>query len=269
MKNGKMKSNGSSAGRITDVTCGPVLYETITDWYVNGTYQGTLTTYSWEITCNFSDPGTESVDVPSGVGGSANKTFIGTCSGCDNTKIIIVYDSNGDPVEDPCVGDPLGRMEIMNNNQGYQSNRFGCVRVNIVPTCSSGPYNRFHGGIDLQAEFGTPIYSINDEKVILSQSGSVDFGNWVIVMSGGHYFAYAHLNQPSTLRSGDNVSAGTIISIAGNSGNADDPHLHFAVRKFNGSGKTKTSWNNSEKKNPETFLYTQFNNVGQVIHDCN
>ena len=54
-------------------------------------------------------------------------------------------------------------------------------------------------------------------------------GNYVILDLGhGHFAVYGHL-QPGSLRIkiGDNVSAGQVLALLGNSGNSDAPHLHF------------------------------------------
>ena len=56
-------------------------------------------------------------------------------------------------------------------------------------------------------------------------------GNYLVLQFGDAQFAdYAHL-QPGSLRVkvGDAVKAGQVLALLGNSGNADEPHLHFQV----------------------------------------
>jgi murein DD-endopeptidase MepM/ murein hydrolase activator NlpD len=56
-------------------------------------------------------------------------------------------------------------------------------------------------------------------------------GNSIILDIGqGRYAAYAHL-QPGSLRVkvGDRVKRGQVLGLVGNSGNSDQPHLHFQV----------------------------------------
>jgi hypothetical protein len=56
-------------------------------------------------------------------------------------------------------------------------------------------------------------------------------GNYVVQsLRGGRYAVYAHF-QPGTLRvaPGDRVQAGQALGLVGNSGNSDEPHLHFHV----------------------------------------
>ena len=65
-------------------------------------------------------------------------------------------------------------------------------------------------------------------------------GNWIALDVGGsRYAVYAHL-QPGSIRVrvGDRVSAGQVLGLLGNSGNAAGPHLHFHVgdrNSLNGS----------------------------------
>jgi hypothetical protein len=56
-------------------------------------------------------------------------------------------------------------------------------------------------------------------------------GNHVCLdLGGGRYALYAHL-QPGSLRVkvGDEVKAGAVLGLLGNSGNSDAPHLHFQI----------------------------------------
>jgi murein DD-endopeptidase MepM/ murein hydrolase activator NlpD len=56
-------------------------------------------------------------------------------------------------------------------------------------------------------------------------------GNYVVLDLGSGRFAfYGHL-QPGSLRvkPGDNVRRGQVLGLVGNSGNSDEPHLHFQV----------------------------------------
>jgi murein DD-endopeptidase MepM/ murein hydrolase activator NlpD len=56
-------------------------------------------------------------------------------------------------------------------------------------------------------------------------------GNYLVLDVGNMRFAlYAHL-QPGSLKvkAGDSVKAGQVLALLGNSGNSDEPHLHFQV----------------------------------------
>ncbi len=60
-------------------------------------------------------------------------------------------------------------------------------------------------------------------------------GNYLTVDLGrGRFALYAHL-QPGSLkvRLGDNVRTGQVLARLGNSGNSDEPHLHFQLMDAN------------------------------------
>ncbi len=54
-------------------------------------------------------------------------------------------------------------------------------------------------------------------------------GNYVIIdLGGGFYAFYAHMVAGTiTVKVGDQVKAGQVVGLLGNSGNSDAPHLHF------------------------------------------
>lgn len=87
---------------------------------------------------------------------------------------------------------------------------------------------RFHGGIDLAAPWGTPIYSTND--------GFVTFGGWdsghglmVEVDHGnGVLSRYCHASR-LYVTDGDTVLAGDTIALVGSTGISTGPHLHYEL----------------------------------------
>lgn len=90
--------------------------------------------------------------------------------------------------------------------------------------------NRFHYGIDLAAEKGTPVKAAMAGRVLISDTHA-GYGNRV-VLDHGHGFVtvYAH-NQNNLVKSGDWVKKGTDIAEVGSSGRSTGPHLHFEVRR--------------------------------------
>lgn len=89
---------------------------------------------------------------------------------------------------------------------------------------------RFHEGIDIAAEQGTPIKSAAEGRVVFSgwQGG---YGNTVIVEhASGFRTRYAHAESFS-VRAGDFVEAGQILGTVGSTGRSTGPHLHFEVTK--------------------------------------
>lgn len=90
---------------------------------------------------------------------------------------------------------------------------------------------RFHSGLDLLAEVGTPVLAAEGGKVVfVGQRGN--YGNVVMIEhSGGYQTRYAHLNQ-MTVRNGQRVTVGQQIGTVGTTGSPDInvAHLHFEVR---------------------------------------
>ncbi len=92
----------------------------------------------------------------------------------------------------------------------------------------------FHGGIDLRAKHGKPVWTTADGVVEFAgyhrRSG---YGNLVIVDHGfGFKTYYGHLKKVAVKR-GDTVVKGDIVGISGNTGRSTAPHLHYEIRFLN------------------------------------
>ncbi len=93
--------------------------------------------------------------------------------------------------------------------------------------------------------YGEKIYAVADGTVVDVKDGialntpgskpkptfSHALGNSVVVDIGnGHYAFYAHMIPGSiTVKTGDEVKAGDVLGLLGNTGNSDAPHLHFHI----------------------------------------
>jgi hypothetical protein len=86
-----------------------------------------------------------------------------------------------------------------------------------------------HSGVDLKAERGTPVASINSGTVALT--GEYFFnGLFVVIDHGGSIQSmYFHLDK-ILLQQGDRVTKGQIVGLVGATGRATGPHLHFGIR---------------------------------------
>ena len=96
---------------------------------------------------------------------------------------------------------------------------------------SSGAY---HGAIDFGVAgiSGQPVYAVKAGTVVLTQSLSYSYGNYVLINHhDGTYTLYAHGQAGSICVSeGQNVSQGQQLMRVGSTGNSTGPHLHFEVR---------------------------------------
>jgi murein DD-endopeptidase MepM/ murein hydrolase activator NlpD len=89
----------------------------------------------------------------------------------------------------------------------------------------SGVY-RFHQGIDIGANCGTPVASPWDGNVSrVTADGSR--GNWIeVVHNNGITSQYLHLSKQS-VAVGDQIAGGQIIGLVGTTGSSTGCHLHF------------------------------------------
>lgn len=90
--------------------------------------------------------------------------------------------------------------------------------------------SRFHHGLDIAAESGTPVYPASPGKVIFSGKKG-GYGNMVeILHEDGLVTRYGH-NSENIVKEGDIVSPSRAIAYVGSTGRSTGPHLHFEVLK--------------------------------------
>ena len=94
-----------------------------------------------------------------------------------------------------------------------------------------------HNGVDIAAEIGAPVKCMTNGKVTDVGNDPL-WGNYVVIDHGnGIESKYCGLNSTLTVKTGDEVSAGTVIGAVSDSAKielADPSHLHFEVKQ-NGS----------------------------------
>lgn len=97
----------------------------------------------------------------------------------------------------------------------------------------SSPYgwrwHRGHHGVDIALRTGEPIYAAFGGTVrIASRMGG--YGNCVVIRhSNGLETLYGHLSKIH-VHANQQVEAGEVIGLGGNTGNSTGPHLHFECR---------------------------------------
>jgi murein DD-endopeptidase MepM/ murein hydrolase activator NlpD len=85
-----------------------------------------------------------------------------------------------------------------------------------------------HTGWDMRAATGTPIQASAAGRVAFA--GVMDIrGNYVIIDHGfGVFTGYAHFSQIHVTR-GQEVTAGQVLGLSGNTGRSSGPHLHWEM----------------------------------------
>lgn len=93
---------------------------------------------------------------------------------------------------------------------------------------------RPHKGVDIVGKKDTQILAVADGVVTVSSFDSGGYGNWVEIehnLNGKIIRTrYGHMRDTPLVKVGDEVTAGTVIGIQGQTGGATGDHLHFEVR---------------------------------------
>ncbi len=90
---------------------------------------------------------------------------------------------------------------------------------------------KFHCGIDIGANIGTPVRAAAPGRVIFS-GWKGGYGKVIIIRhKGGYITVYAH-NNKNIVSENDWVPARKVIAYSGMSGAVTGAHLHFEVRKY-------------------------------------
>lgn len=84
----------------------------------------------------------------------------------------------------------------------------------------------FHGGLDLGAPLGQPIYATSAGVVVYSDWNSGHGQMVVIDHGGGVQTRYAHASELLVLP-GDAVETGDTVALVGSTGLSTGPHLHY------------------------------------------
>ena len=111
----------------------------------------------------------------------------------------------------------LGEQRYAHPCEGRVTSKFGMRRY------------RYHYGIDLKVRTGDPIYSIFDGVVRIARR-SPSYGYLVVVRhTNGLETYYAHLSK-LLVEPDQEVKAGELIGLGGNTGRSKGSHLHFETR---------------------------------------
>ncbi len=93
-----------------------------------------------------------------------------------------------------------------------------------------GVMDESHPGIDIAVPVGTPVRAAGGGKV--AETGyDPDYGLFVLLRHpSGYETMYGHTSRLLAAEN-DDVQAGQVIALSGNSGRSTAPHLHFEIRQ--------------------------------------
>ncbi|MDG2448992.1 MAG: M23 family metallopeptidase [Saprospiraceae bacterium] len=99
-----------------------------------------------------------------------------------------------------------------------------------------------HFGVDIIAPSDTPVKSIRDGHIIISE-WNIETGHTLGVQHDNNILSFYKHNSALLKEKGDFVKGGEIIAIIGNSGRlTSGPHLHFEI------------WHNGKPVNPNDYI---------------
>jgi murein DD-endopeptidase MepM/ murein hydrolase activator NlpD len=109
---------------------------------------------------------------------------------------------------------------------------FVCPVNGVVTSRYGYRSGRHHSGIDLDLDIGDTVKAAWSGKVRYAKYNDGGFGNLVIIRHyNGLETFYAHLSKFLVVPDQE-VKAGDVIGLGGNTGRSFGPHLHFEVRFY-------------------------------------
>jgi murein DD-endopeptidase MepM/ murein hydrolase activator NlpD len=130
------------------------------------------------------------------------------------------------------LNDAINLPLVDNRSKKFYS--FPCEGVKV--SSRFGPRrNRYHYGIDLSLRTGEPIKAMFDGRVRVAKRAGA-YGNLVVVEHDNQLETYyAHLSRIN-VAPGDEIKAGEVLGLGGNTGRSTGPHLHLEIVEKIGSG---------------------------------
>ncbi len=118
---------------------------------------------------------------------------------------------------------------------GVITQGFGCTSYPFEPYEPSCPSKHFHSGLDIAADYGTPVHAA-DGGIVHNftmgcswGSGLCGYGRYVVIVhAGGFTTLYGHLSSWA-VGDGVQVDKDTVIGYEGSTGNSTGPHVHFEM----------------------------------------
>jgi hypothetical protein len=131
------------------------------------------------------------------------------------------------------------------------------------PTRITSPFGprrrRMHSGIDLKVYVGDTIVAVFDGKVRIVDTERRGYGNYVVIRhNNGLETIYGHLSK-QLVEENQEVRAGEVIGLGGNTGRSTGSHLHFEIR-FLGIAINPANLFNFQKEDivADTYKFTKY-----------
>ena len=129
-------------------------------------------------------------------------------------------------------------VRAMSADRDYWIDRYLSVSYPLKRVKVSSPYGKrkdpftgkraVHGGLDLHARY-EEVYSMFDGVVEKIGSDSRS-GHFIVLRHGMYTISFCHLSKV-TAHVGEELIAGDVVGISGNSGRSTGPHLHLTVKR--------------------------------------
>ena len=104
------------------------------------------------------------------------------------------------------------------------------VSGHVIATFGSYGNGQKNDGINIAAQFGTPVHVAADGVVTYAGNELKGYGNLILVKhAGGYVTTYAHVGTIG-VQAGQHVARGDVIATVGQTGDVDSPQLHFEIR---------------------------------------
>lgn len=104
------------------------------------------------------------------------------------------------------------------------------VRGRVISNFGARKDGTHNDGVNLAVPAGAEVHAAEEGVVAYAGSELRGYGNLILLRhSNGWVTAYAH-NEEMKVKRGDKVARGQIIAKAGNTGDVDQPQLHFELR---------------------------------------
>ena len=127
-----------------------------------------------------------------------------------------------------------------------------------VKTSPFGPrWGKNHNGVDLNLNVGDTVVAAWSGKVRYAKFNEGGFGNLVIIRHyNGLETYYAHLSK-LLVQPNDEIKAGDVLGLGGNTGHSFGPHLHFEVRFFDApiNPEEMINFDSKKLKNENLFVH--------------